>query len=75
MAPPLRNPLMTGMMPSPASRSPVMCCLSIPPRFLRRPQLLTRLASLPVGGPPTCSTMAVEWKCTESLNYSEEEHR
>jgi hypothetical protein len=40
---------MIDVMPVPTSRSLVRFCLLVPPRFLRRPQLLTRLVPLPVG--------------------------
>jgi hypothetical protein len=33
----------------PASMPPMMICLPVPPRFLIRPQLLTRAQPLPVG--------------------------
>jgi hypothetical protein len=37
---------MTDVTPFPVLIPAVMCCLPIPSRFLRRPQLLTRLYSL-----------------------------
>jgi len=65
------------MRPSRASRfgvQPVFAAFLPSSRFLWRPQLLTRLAPLPVaeGHPPvhSCSTMAIAHECTQVAQHT-----